>query len=235
MSNIPNTSLQQIKNHIIRSINHKENYTPVANQTDIVLSATQQAIFTANSVKYMVIYINGLRMDESDDYTYNSSNYTLTFVEPFDGGEKVTVVISYFDDSATDKSLFATNEKYEKPYERVKTFTTYSSASVNLDIDNFNLFILDFRTNTPNTLTVNIPSTSGPSIGKSVMLSIMFSSTVPTITWSSNVIWNTSDTTAPTFEANKSYNISFFQVNSTTKYIGNVNSYFTTSNLIISS
>ena len=67
------------------------------------------------------------------------------------------------------------------------------------------------------------------------MLSIILGSTLPTISWSSNVIWNTSDTTAPTFEASKSYNISMFQVNSNTKYIGNVNSSFTTSDLLLSS
>ena len=75
---------------------------------------------------------------------------------------------------------------------------------------------------------------SGVSIGKSVMISIMLSSTIPTFTWGGNVIWNTNDTTAPTFESNKSYNISLFQINSAVKYIGNVNSIFNTNSLIIS-
>ena len=208
----------------------------MANQTDIVLSSDQQDIFTMNSVKYMVVYVNGLRMDESDDYTYNSSTHTLTFVEPFEGSDKVTIIISYFDDSATDKALFITSDKYEKPYERVKTFNNLSgTASITLDINNVNLFVIDCTTNVPTSLSINVPSTSGASIGKSIMISILLGSTLPVITWSSNVIWNTSDTTAPTFEASKSYNISMFQVNSNTKYIGNVNSSFTTSNLLLSS
>lgn len=207
----------------------------MANQTDIVLSSNQQAIFTANSVKYMVVYQNGLRMDESDDYTYNSSNYTLTFAEAFEGGEKITVVLSYFDDSATDISLFATSDKYEKPFERTKAYSNLTgTASVTLDINNFNLFLLDFITSNPTSISITIPSTTGTSIGKSVMISILFNSTVPTITWSNNIIWNTSDTTAPTFEANKAYNLSLFQVNNTVKYIANINSMFTASNLLIS-
>jgi hypothetical protein len=188
-----------------------------------------------NNVKYIVVYVNGLRMDEGDDYTYSSSTYTLTFTEAFEGGEKVTVVISYFDDSATDIALFATSDVYEKPLEKVKTYSTFSNTNITLDILNFNLFVIDMRSNTPNSLTINIPNTSGPAIGKSIMLSIILGSTLPTISWSSNVIWNTSDTTAPTFEASKSYNISMFQVNSNTKYIGNVNSSFTTSDLLLSS
>ena len=89
-------------------------------------------------------------------------------------------------------------------------------------------------TNSSNTLSIAIPNMTGNAIGKSIMISMLFNSTVPTITWSSNIIWNTSDTTAPTFEANKSYNISMFQCNNTVKYIANVNSEFTTSNLLLS-
>ena len=174
-------------------------------------------------------------MDESDDYTFNNSTYTFTFIEPFEGDEKVTIVISYIDDSAADRELYFNSEQYEKPYERTKTFSVFNSNSITLDISNFNLFVIDMTTNSPNTLTVNIPSTSGASIGKSLMISILLGSTLPVITWSSNVIWNTSDTTAPTFEASTSYNISMFQVNSNTKYIGNVNSSFTTSDLLLSS
>ena len=232
MIHIP-TSIQSIRNHILKSINNKENYTPVANQTDIVLSQTQQEIFAANNVKYIVVYMNGQRLDESDDYTYNSSNYTLTFTEPFDGGEKITVIISYFDDSATDIALFATSDKYEKPYEKAKVFSTFTNTAITLDTDNFNLFVIDMTTNSSNTLSITIPNMTGNAIGKSIMISMLFNSTVPTITWSNNIIWNTSDTTAPTFEANKSYNISMFQVNNTVKYIANVNSEFTTSNILL--
>ena len=172
-------------------------------------------------------------MDESDDYTYNSNNYTFTFIEPFEGGEKVTVVISYFDDSATDVALFALSDKYEKPYERVKTFSTFTNTSITLDIENYNLFVIDMTTNSSNSLSITIPSTTGESIGKSVMILFLFGSTVPTITWSSNLIWNTNDTTAPTFEANNSYNLSLFQVNNRTKYIANVNSSFSTANVLL--
>ena len=157
----------------------------------------------------------------------------MRFAEAFEGGEKVTVVISYFDDSATDRALFATSDKYEKPYEKVKMYSNLTgAASITLDIDTYNLFIIDTRTSTPTSITVTIPNTSGVSIGKSVMIGIILGSTLPIISWGGNVIWNTSDTTAPTFEASKSYNISLFKMNSLFKYIGNVNSIFTTSSLL---
>ena len=179
--------------------------------------------------------MNGQRLDESDDYTYNSSNYTLTFTEPFDGGEKITVIISYFDDSATDIALFATSDKYEKPYEKTKVFSTFTNTSITLDTDNFNLFVIDMTTNSSNTLSISIPNMAGSAIGKSIMISMLFNTTVPTITWSNNIIWNTATNTAPTFETNKSYNISMFQVNNTVKYIANVNSEFSTSALVLNS
>lgn len=225
--------MKQIKNHILKSLNHKENYTAVAAGTNITLSNTQQAIFDANDVKYMVVYMNGLRMDESDDYTYNSSNYTLTFTEAFEGGEKITVVLSYFDDSATDLELTSLSDRYEKPFEKCKVYTTFSNTTLNLDVNNFNLFLVDTQTDNPAALTINLPNMTGNAIGKSVMLSFIFGSTLPTITWSNNIIWNTSDTLAPTFEASKSYNISLFQINNTAKYIANVNSYFTTSSYLL--
>lgn len=177
--------------------------------------------------------MNGLRMDESDDYTYNSSNYTLTFTEAFEGGEKITVVLSYFDDSATDMELTSLSDRYEKPFEKCKVYTTFSNTTLNLDVNNFNLFLVDTQTDNPAALTINLPNMTGNAIGKSVMLSFIFGSTLPTITWSNNIIWNTSDTLAPTFEASKSYNISLFQINNTAKYIANVNSYFNTSSYLL--
>ena len=215
-------------------MNNKENYTPAAGQYDIILSNTQQTALSSDDLKYMVIYVNGLRMDEGDDYTYNNTNYTVTFTEAFDGGEKVTVVLSHFEDSATDKALYATSDKYEKPYERTKVYSSLTgSASITLDINNYNLFVLDLRTSIPNTISVSLPNCSGAAIGKSVMISVLIGSSLPTFTWGGNVIWNTSDTTAPTFQTGKSYNISLFQVNSVVKYIGNVNSVFDTNSLII--
>ena len=173
-------------------------------------------------------------MDEDDDYTYNSSTYTFTFDEAFEGGEKVTVVLSYIDDSATDVEGF-NSDKYEKPIQKSKVYSTFSST-IDLDINNYSLFVLDFTTTTPNTLTITIPNVSGDAIGKVFVLSmLMGSSSVPVIIWGNNIVWNSPDYTAPDLEVDKAYNISFFQANASTKYIGNVNSDFDTDDLVISS
>lgn len=174
-------------------------------------------------------------MDENDDYTYNSSTYTFTFDEAFEGGEKVTVVLSYIDDSATDVEGF-NSDKYEKPIQKSKVYSTFSSSTIDLDINNYSLFVLDFTTTTPNTLTITIPNVSGDSIGKVLVLSmLMGSSSVPVITWGNNIVWNSSNSTAPDLEVDKAYNISFFQANASTKYIGNVNSEFDADDFVISS
>ena len=213
----------------------KEIYTPSANATTVVLSSTQQSFITNNVVTSIAVYLNGLRMDENDDYTYNSSTYTFTFDEAFEGGEKVTVVLSYIDDSATDVEGF-NSDKYEKPIQKSKVYSTFSSSTIDLDINNYSLFVLDFTTTTPNTLTITIPNVSGDAIGKVFVLSmLMGSSSVPVITWGNNIVWNTPDYTAPDLEVDKAYNISFFQANASTKYIGNVNSEFDTDDLVISS
>lgn len=173
-------------------------------------------------------------MDEDDDYTYNSSTYTFTFDEAFEGGEKVSVILSYIDDSATDIEGF-NGDKYERPIERSKVYTTFSS-SITLEIDKYNLFVLDFTTTTPSTLTINIPNVSGDAIGKVLLINVLIgSSSVPVITWGNNIVWNTSSNLAPSFETNKAYNLSFLQANAGTKYIGNVNNEFDTDDLVISS
>ena len=146
-------------------------------------------------------------MDEDDDYTYNSATYTFTFIEPFEGGEKVTVVLSYIDDSATDVEGF-NSDKYEKPIQKSKVYSTFQSSTISLEIDKYSLFVLSM---------------------------LMGSSSVPVITWGNNIVWSTPDYTAPDLEVDKAYNISFFQANSSTKYIGNVNSEFDTDDLVISS
>ena len=115
-------------------------------------------------------------------------------------------------------------------------YSTFSSSTIDLDINNYSLFVLDFTTTTPNTLTITIPNVSGDAIGKVFVLSmLMGSSSIPVITWGNNIVWNTPDYTAPDLEVNKAYNISFYQANASTKYIGNVNSEFDTDDVVISS
>ena len=163
------------------------------------------------------------------------STYTFTFDESFEGDEKVTVVLSYIDDSATDIEGF-NGDKYEKPIQRSKVYSVFPSSTISLDIDTYSLFVLDFRTVSPSTLTITIPNVSGDSIGKVFVLSILTgSSSVPVITWGNNVVWNSSNYTAPSLEVNKAYNMSFLQANASTKYIANVNSEFDTSNIVVSS
>ena len=175
-------------------------------------------------------------MEENDDYTFDNSTYTFTFEEAFDGTEKVMVVLSYMDDSATDVEGKYNSSKYEKPIQKSKVYSTFSSSTIDLDINNYSLFVLDFTTTTPSTLTITIPNVSGDAIGKVFVLSmLMGSSSVPVITWGNNIVWNSPDYTAPDLEVDKAYNISFFQANASTKYIGNVNSEFDTDDLVISS
>lgn len=228
--------MTQLKKRVLSSLlTSKEVYTPVSGTTTVVLSSTQQSFITNNTVTSIAVYLNGLRMDEDDDYTYNSSTYTFTFDEAFEGGEKVTVVLSYIDDSATDVEGF-NSDKYEKPIQKSKVYSTFSSSTISLEIDKYSLFVLDFRTTTPSTLTLTIPNVSGDAIGKVFVLSmIMGSSSVPVITWGNNIVWNSPDYTAPDLEVDKAYNISFLQANASTKYIGNVNSEFDTDDLVISS
>ena len=235
MIKIPTSQLRQLKRRILTSLLHsKEVYNPVADDTDVVLSNTQQGIIDNNTVNSIVVYVNGLRMDETEDYTYDSSNYTFTFDEAFEGDEKVTIVLSYIDDSGTDVESLYNSSKYEKTIEKTKTYATFTNTTLNLDIDNYSVFVIDMTTNSANALTITIPNTTGESIGKVIMMTILLGSTVPTITWGSNILWNSPEYLAPELSANKAYSISFVQINSSTKYIGNVNSEFDTDDLVIS-
>ena len=71
-------------------------------------------------------------------------------------------------------------------------------------------------------VSINIPNNVNESEGKSILISLAFGSNVPTITWSNNIIWNTYDHTAPSFEALKTTVISLTQTNSQTKYVADV-------------
>jgi hypothetical protein len=72
---------------------------PTANATTIVLTQEQAIPSTVN--KYaMSVYRDGIYLNPSIDYGYNSSTRTLTFTKSFEADEIVTVVFNYIDNDS---------------------------------------------------------------------------------------------------------------------------------------
>ena len=72
---------------------------PTANATTVVLTQAQAIPSTVN--KYaMSVYRNGIYLNPSIDYGYNSSTRTLTFNNAFDEDEIVTVIFNYIDNDS---------------------------------------------------------------------------------------------------------------------------------------
>lgn len=67
---------------------------PTTNATTIVLTE-QQAIPSTINKYAMTVYRDGIYLNPSVDYGYNSTTRTLTFTEAFDEDEVVTVVFTY--------------------------------------------------------------------------------------------------------------------------------------------
>jgi len=67
---------------------------PTTNTTTIVLTE-QQAIPSTINKYAMTVYRDGIYLNPSVDYGYNSTTRTLTFTEAFDEDEVVTVVFTY--------------------------------------------------------------------------------------------------------------------------------------------
>ena len=72
---------------------------PIANATTIVLTQ-EQAIPSIVNKYAMSVYRDGIYLNPSIDYGYNSSTRTLTFTKAFEADEIVTVVFNYIDNDS---------------------------------------------------------------------------------------------------------------------------------------
>ena len=164
------------------------------------------------TVKFMSVSVNGIIYEESDDYTYDSNEGKLSFHNKLYPESKVTVTLTYLNNSAN-----VISDIDNTPYEKTKLFDEFES-SVELNTSTFSSFILDFRTNPPTNLNIVISNILNEySIGKSIILTLIFGDTVPVISWGNNVAWK--NASAPSFESNYTYVIHLTKMYLGIKYI----------------
>lgn len=81
-----------------------DNTTPAKNYTEIVYKYTAigdevnidiSSFVTDKIISYFKVYIDGIFMNETEDYVYNSTNKIITFTSPLNAGEKITILAQY--------------------------------------------------------------------------------------------------------------------------------------------
>ena len=213
----------QLSDHILSSlVTIKESYTPLIGSDYIVLSNNLRSIISNYKVKYISVYVNGIFYEEADDYTFDNRTGVFLFNNKFGDDEKVTIIVAYMNGvSSYADSLF------EETYERVKYYDNFTNiTTLNLDVDKFNSFILDFTKSDEmdniealNSISINILNKSIFN-GKTFSITLLFGIRTPAIVWDTNIIWNTTDGFPPVLNNFTTYTFVLNKITSDTKYCG---------------